>query len=118
MICNNILIYNTQSLQGFKQLTFYKINSRMTTRNYNDEIYDIMTEINQPIGEKNLARRLGTTTRNIRSVLNNSNRYERASPLEVGSAKFDNSKQKTFRKCDRIRKPMRIWKLRAVTDGE
>ena len=85
----------------------------MAEENHNDQIYKIMTEINQPISERNLSRRLNVPVRQVKYHLkNNPDKYTRATPIEVGSGKYDYTKQKNFNKKFRVRKSMHVWKLR------
>ena len=77
-----------------------------------DQIVEIMKSVNQPISERNLAKRLNTTYKHIKYICNsNPDTFQRAHPLEVGSNKYDNTRDRSFSKINKCRRPLHIWKL-------
>ena len=79
-----------------------------------DRIVEIMQSISSPIGERNLGKRLNTSYRHIRWIFqSNPDTFERASPLDVGSSKYDYSRQTIFSERNRTRRPLRVWRLRS-----
>ena len=78
-----------------------------------DQIVEIIRSISSPIGERNLAKRLNTSYRHIRWICRtNPDTFERSSPLDVGSNKYDYSRQTTHSIKNRVRRPLRVWRLR------
>jgi len=77
-----------------------------------DQIVEIMKSVNQPISEKNLARRLNINYRHVKYICNsNPDIFQRAHPINVGSNKYDNTRNHSTARIYKCHRPLHIWKL-------